>query len=251
MRTFVGATKFCLKREPGHASTLARDVIHQTFITFSRVLHDLRVVWAQDQTILGTGGPKVTRFLAVTLGTLLATLTLAGVGQAQEVATIQGTLQSVDCNTKALVIKTADGSEYRMYVLPPASTSIFVNSNPVGFCTLQQYVGSNVTVSVLPNGNQLVVKRVDVQTTATPSSTQNQPSGQLINGMPGWAKIALGVAIVGALIYFGTQRHDPPSASQPYYQCRDGSWGQSCPPPPQSQPYYYQCRDGSWRQYCP
>lgn len=189
--------------------------------------------------------------LAVTLGILLATLTLAGAGQAQDVATIQGTLQSVDCNTKALAVKTADGSEYRMYA-SPASTSVFVNSNPVSFCTLQQYVGSSVTVTVAPNGNQLTLKRVEVNSAANPSSAQNQPSGAVINGMPDWAKIALGVVIVGALVYLGSQKHDPPPPSQgPYYQCGDGSWRSYCPDlPPQSQPSY-QCRDGSWRSYCP
>ena len=194
----------------------------------------------------------MTKSLAVAIGILLATLTLAGVGQAQDVATLQGTIQSVDCNTKALVVKTADGSEYRMYVLPPATTSVFVNSNPVSFCTLQQYIGSKVTVTVAPDGNQLTVKRVDVNTTATPGSAQNQQSGAVINGMPDWAKIALGVVIVGALIYWGSQRHDPqPQSPPPYYQCRDGSWRQSCPDvPPQNQPPYYQCRDGSWRQSC-
>ncbi len=174
-----------------------------------------------------TRGAQVTKFIAVTLGILVATLTMAGVGQAQEVATVQGTIQSVDCNTKALTLQTADGSQYRMYVLPPASNSVFVNSAPVSFCTLQQYIGSTVNVSVVPNGNRLMVTRVDVTTTATPSSSQNE-SKPLITGMPDWAKIALGVVIVGALFYFGTQHHDQPQ-NQRYYQCRDGSWRQYCP----------------------
>lgn len=198
----------------------------------------------------GDGGLTVTKSLAVALGILVATLTIAGVGQAQEVTTIQGTIQSVDCNTKALVVRTADGSQYRMYVLPPASTSVFVDSNPVSFCALQQYVGRNVTVSILPNGNQLAVKRVDVYTTATPSSAQNPPSKGAINGMPDWAKVAIGVALVGALVYFvSSQRHDSQPQNQPNYQCSDGSWGKSCPPPSPNQ--LYLCRDGSWRPYCP
>lgn len=158
----------------------------------------------------------------------MATLTMAGVGHAQDVATIQGTIESVDCNTKALTLRTADGSQYRMYVLPPASSSIFVNSSPVSFCTLQQYIGSTVTVSVVPNGNRLMVTRVDVNTTATPSASQNESPKPLVTGMPDWAKIALGLIIVGALVYIGTQRHDPPP-NTPYYLCRDGSWRQSCP----------------------
>ena len=181
------------------------------------------------------------------LGVLVATLTIAGVGHAQEVATIQGTIQSVDCNTKALTVQTADGSQYRMYVLASASSSVFVNSNPVSFCTLQQYVGSNATVSALPNGGQLVVKRVDVLTTGAPTSTQNTAG----HGMPDWAKVAIGVALVGALVFFASsQRHDTQPQNQPYYRCWDGSWSKSsCPPVPPDQ--LYQCADGTWRRYCP
>lgn len=169
----------------------------------------------------------MTKTIAVTLVMLMVTLTMVGTGYAQDTATIQGTIQAVDCNTKALDVRAADGAQYRMYVVP-ASTAVFVNSNPVSFCALQQYIGSTVTVSLVPNGNQLMVKRVDVATTATPSSAQNPPSGAAINGMPDWAKIALGVVLIGALIYIGTQRHDPPQ-NQPYYLCRDGYWRPSCP----------------------
>lgn len=166
----------------------------------------------------------MTKVAALMLGVLLATLTLAGIGQAQDVATIQGTIQAVDCNTKALEVKTADGSQYKVYVVP-ASTTVFVNSQPVSFCTLQQYVGSTATVSLVPNGSQLMVKRVDVATTATPGSTQNQPS-TLIHGMPDWAKYAVGAVLIGALIYFGTRRSS--AQQQPYYQCPDGYYRPNC-----------------------
>jgi hypothetical protein len=156
---------------------------------------------------------------------------MAGVGQAQQVATVQGTIQSVDCYSKALTVRMADGSQYRMYVLPPASNSVFVNSTPVSFCTLQQYTGSTVTVSVVPNGSQLAVTRVDVNAAATPSAAQDQ-SKPLVTGMPDWAKIAVGVALVGALVYFGSRRHDPPK--DPYYQYP-----------------YFKCPDGSIRTFCP
>lgn len=162
---------------------------------------------------------------------LVATLSMAGVGQAQQVATVQGTIQSVDCYSKALTVRLADGSSYRMYVLPPASNSVFVNSTPVSFCELQQYTGSTVAVSVVPNGSQLTVTRVDVNTTATRSAS-DQSGKPLITGMPDWAKIAVGVVIVGALVYFGSRRHDPPK--DPYYQYP-----------------YYKCPDGTIRTFCP
>lgn len=168
----------------------------------------------------------MTKATAVMLGALLATLSLAGIGQAQDVATIQGTIQAVDCTTKALEVKTPDGAQYKVYVVP-ASTAVFVNSQPVNFCSLQQYVGSTATVSLVPNGSQLMVKRVDVSTAAVPGSTQNQPS-TLINGnVPTWAKIAVGVVLVGALVYFGTRGSS--AQRQPYYLCPDGYYRPACP----------------------
>ena len=168
---------------------------------------------------------QVTKVGAVMLGVLLATLTLAGIGQAQDMATIQGTIQAVDCSTKALEVKTADGSQYKVYAVP-ASTAVFVNSQSVNFCSLQQYVGSTATVSLVPNGSLLMVKRVDVSTTAAPGSRQDQPS-TLIHGMPDWAKYAVGAVLVGALIYFGT-RGSSAQRQQPYYQCPDGYYRPSC-----------------------
>lgn len=173
------------------------------------------------------------KLLALTLGVLVATLTTSGIGQAQDVATIHGTIQAVDCKTNALVVKTPEGTQYGTRIFPASSnTAVFVNSAPVSFCTLQRYIGSNVTVSVVPNGDQLAVTRVDVTaaaTTAPPASAPNQAGAPLITGMPKWAEIALGLALVGVLVYIGTRRHDPPAQSQPYYQCPDGSWRQSCP----------------------
>lgn len=167
---------------------------------------------------------------AIALVILVATLTMSGIGQAQE-ATIHGTIQAVDCKTNTLVVKAPDGTQYSTRVFPSGSNStVFVNSAPVSFCTLQQYIGRNVTVLVEPNGDQLMVKRVDVNASATATqSSVPSPAPALITGMPKWAEIALGLVLVGALVYIGTRKHDPPAQSPPYYQCRDGSWRQACP----------------------
>lgn len=171
------------------------------------------------------------KLVALTVGIFLATLTLSGIGKAQAPATIHGTIQAVDCKTNVLLVKADDGTQYNIRVSPGSGSAVFVNSTPVSFCTLQQYIGSSVTVSLVSNGDQLIVKRVDVNNAATtPAAGPSTISGPpLITGMPKWAEIALGVIIVGALVYIGTQRHDPPTQNQPYYQCRDGSWRQSCP----------------------
>lgn len=153
----------------------------------------------------------------------MVTLTTSGVGLAQGVTTVQGTIQTVDCQTNALVVKASDGT----HVVPAGpNTAVYVNSAPVSFCTLQQYVGSNVIVSLAPNGTQLVVQRVDVSTAAAPAPAPT-PAPAVISGLPDWAKIALVAIIIGGLVYIGTQRHDPPAQSQ---QCYDGPWGRWCRP---------------------
>lgn len=166
----------------------------------------------------------------IALVVLVATLTLSGIGRAQDV-TIRGTIQAVDCKANTLVVKGADGTQYSIRVSPSGSNStVFVNSAPVSFCTLQQYIGSHVTVSVASNGDQLMVRRVDVNATAAAAQSSGPSQGPpLITGMPKWAEVALGLVLVGALIYIGTQKHSPPPQSQPSYQCPDGSWRQVCP----------------------
>ena len=45
---------------------------------------------------------------------------------------------------------------------------VFVNREPIGFCTLAQYVGSYATVAVTAAGNQMVAARIDVALIASP-----------------------------------------------------------------------------------
>ena len=163
------------------------------------------------------------KLLSVTLGILVAALTMPGIGQAQGVA-IQGTIQAVDCQTYALVVKGQDGT----HVLPAdPATAVFVDSAPASFCTLRQYIGRSAAVSLVPRGNQSVAERVDVTVAAT--SGQAQPQAALISGMPQWGAIALGAVLVGGLLFWGIHGAHKANQSQPYHQCSDGSWGQWCP----------------------
>ena len=157
---------------------------------------------------------------------LVATLTMSGIGQAQGVTTIQGTIQAVDCQTNALVVKAADGS----HVFPAGThTAVYVNSAPVSLCTLQQYIGQNAIVSLAPYGSQWTVERVDVNVNASPGPAQGQPSTSLISGMPKWAEVALAAVLIGGVVYIAVNGHRKAVQNEPYHQCSDGSWGQWCP----------------------
>ncbi|HKV43121.1 MAG TPA: hypothetical protein VJT32_00365 [bacterium] len=163
------------------------------------------------------------KLVAMTLGILTATLTMAGVGQAQSTPAIQGTIQAVDCQTNALVMDAADGT----HVVPAGPyTTAFVDSAPVSFCTLRQYVGDNAAVTVAPGANQLVAERVDVYTAAVPTSTPAPASA--ISGMPAWAEIALGTVIVGGLLYLAIRGSQTASQNQSSQWCYDNPGGPVC-----------------------
>jgi hypothetical protein len=168
------------------------------------------------------------KLVPMALVILVATLTMSGIGQAQGVTTIQGTIQAVDCQTNALVMKAPDGS----HVFPAGThTAVYVNSAPVSLCTLQQYIGRNATVSLTPYGNQWVVERVDVNVDATPGPVQSPPSPALVSGLPKWAGVALAAVLVGGVLFIALNGHRKAVQNEPYHQCSDGSWGQWCPYP--------------------
>jgi hypothetical protein len=150
------------------------------------------------------------KLTAMTLGILVATLALAGIGQAQGATAVRGTIQSVDCRTNAVVLNAPDGT----HVFPAGpNTAVFVNSAPVGFCTLQQYIGSSATVSVVPYANQWVAERVDVYVAATPAPTYPAPT---YSTAPPWLGIVLGTIVVGGLVYLLVRGHDGAVHRYPY-----------------------------------
>jgi len=84
---------------------------------------------------------------------------------AQGSVQIQGTIQTVDCGTNALVLNALDGP----HVFPMASDgTVTINSVQASFCALAQYVGSRATVSIEAVDSRIVAGHVDVSTSATP-----------------------------------------------------------------------------------
>jgi hypothetical protein len=168
------------------------------------------------------------KLVPMALVILVATLTMSGIGQAQGVTTVQGTIQAVDCQTHALVVNARDGS----HVFPAGpQTTVYVNSSPASLCALQQYVGRNAIVSLAPYANQWVVERVDVNFDAAPGPAQSPPSPALVSGMPKWAGVALAAVLIGGVLFIAVNGHQKAVQSEPYHQCSDGSWGQWCPYP--------------------
>ncbi len=173
------------------------------------------------------------KFVATTLGILVATLTISGIGQAQGFTTVQGTIQAVDCQTNALVLRAPDGT----HVFPAGpSTAVFVNSTPVNLCALQQYIGSSATVSVAPYANQWVAERVDVYVAATTVPTYAAPaSAPTYSTVPPWLGIVVGTIIVGGVVYLLVRGHDGAVHRYPY----SGQYGQQYGPYYGPYPYQY------------
>ncbi|HKV43277.1 MAG TPA: hypothetical protein VJT32_01165 [bacterium] len=175
--------------------------------------------------------------MAVTLGILMTTLTLSGVGRAQGVTTVQGTIQAVDCQTNALVLNASDGT----HVFPAGPyTAAYVNSTPVNFCALQRYAGSSATVSVTPNGNQWQAERVDVYVAAAPGPVYPAPTA---SAAPSWAGIVLGTIVVAGLVYLLVRGHDGRVYRYPYH---GGSYRNDRSP---SYQYYGNDRSPSYQYY--
>jgi hypothetical protein len=178
------------------------------------------------------------KFVATTLGILVATLTVSGIGQAQGFTTVQGTIQAVDCQTNALVLRAPDGT----HVFPAGpSTAVFVNSTPVRLCALQQYIGSSATVAVAPYGNQWVAERVDVYIAATPGPPYPAPApAPTYSTAPPWLGIVLGTIIVGGIVYLLVRGHDGAVHRYPYSRQYDQQYGPYYGPYPyRYDPYQY------------
>jgi uncharacterized membrane protein YgcG len=116
----------------------------------------------------------MTKLVAITVAMAVAILMVPSIGQAQNVITLQGKIQAVDCQANTLTLSASGSSQ----VFPAApSTAVFVNSAPAAsFCALQQYVGSNAAVWVTASGDQLLAGRVDVSVAAAPIVPESVPS---------------------------------------------------------------------------
>ncbi|HXX39279.1 MAG TPA: hypothetical protein VEP50_14235 [bacterium] len=141
------------------------------------------------------------RIAAIVLGMLLITLGVSSVALAQNVVYVQGKIQAIDCQANTLVLRGANGSINTL--LANTYTAVFINSAPVGFCALRQYIGSYATASVTAAGNQLVTGRVDVVLTIAPPPpyyyaypySYYYPYGYY--GPPFYPGIGIGIVVVG------------------------------------------------------
>jgi hypothetical protein len=167
------------------------------------------------------GGYKMKKIVVTVLCILIITLSMPGVGQAQNWIQIQGTIQAVDCQTNALVLNARDGM-HAFPMTPDATVSI--NSAPASFCTLRQYVGSNATVTVAANGNQLVAGGVNVFVATAPAV----PAPVAPPPVPGYGyygpyypyyggPYCYGPYYYGAPYYGGPYCYGPYSGYYPYY----------------------------------
>lgn len=118
----------------------------------------------------------MTKLIATMVGIVVAGLMIPSIVHAQNVIAIhaiQGTIQAADCQANTLTLKATDGSA--RVVSTVANTAVFVDSAAASLCTLPQYVGSDATVWVKANGDQLLAGRVDVSVAAAPVIPESVP----------------------------------------------------------------------------
>jgi hypothetical protein len=146
--------------------------------------------------------------MAFLLGMLLPILGLADLGLAQSAVQLQGTIQSVDCQSQTVVLSGSSGANA---IAATGATAVLVNSSSVPFCALQQYVGAPATAWVIPDGNEIQATRIDV---AGPATEAPAPAPGTAVSSPSPLGIVLGALAVGTLGYILGRA----STAQPYYQ---------------------------------
>ena len=142
--------------------------------------------------------------IALTLGVLVSLLGLAGVGYAQSGVQVQGTIQGVDCQSGTVAVATSDSTN-TIAVAP--YTAVLVDSRAVPLCDLRQYVGSPVTIWVIPEGNQFVATRIDTTAQAAVSPVALPAQQEAISPLP-IIGIVLGTILLAGLIYLLVRDHD-------------------------------------------
>jgi hypothetical protein len=107
----------------------------------------------------------MTKGTAAALGVLLVLFGIAGVARAESWIRLAGTIQTVDCRNRVLVLDARDG---RQVFTMARSAAVSVNSAPVRFCTLEKYVGSYATIALVTGGTQTIALAIDVGVPAPP-----------------------------------------------------------------------------------
>jgi hypothetical protein len=106
-------------------------------------------------------------------------------GRAQTVTAVEATMRGVDCHAQTLTLSIADGPS--VFSVTP-HTAAFVNSVPVGMCTLRQYVGDPATVWLTASGPRSIVQRIYVSVGTGPAGPEPVPGdwgSEHLYG-PGW-----------------------------------------------------------------
>ncbi|HEV2283854.1 MAG TPA: hypothetical protein VGX75_15830, partial [bacterium] len=137
------------------------------------------------------------RWVALALGVLVPLLGLAGVGNAQSTVQVQGTIQAVDCQQGTVVIATPD-SVNTIAVAP--YTAVLVDSQAVSLCDLQQYVGSQATVWLVPSGNEFIATRIDTTAQAAVAPVALPAQQEAVSPLP-IVGVVLGTILLAGLIY--------------------------------------------------
>lgn len=198
---------------------------------------------------------------AIAVSVLLACLAVAGTGSAQTLqpVQIQGTIQSVDCQSGQVTLATAGGSDTFQ---ADNQTAAYVNGTPADFCSLRSYTGAQATASVIPTGNQFDLSQINVTSQAASPST----AGSILSSP---VAIGIGALLLGGLIGYMVGHHN--SNPQPVYspygypdpQPVDSPYGYGYYPAgyapawlpaqyPYDRPYayrghhYYRCTNGWW-----
>lgn len=193
---------------------------------------------------------------AIAVSVLLACLAFAGTGDAQtaQPVQIQGTIQSVDCQTGQVTLSTSGGSDTFQATNQTAAS---VNGSPVSFCSLQSYTGDSATALLVPTGNAFDLTQIDVTAqTAAPST-----SGSILSNP---VAVGVGALLLGGLIGYlvashNTQRQPVYTYGQPVYSPYGYRYYPSGSAPswlPAQYPYnrgysyqghrYYRCANGWW-----
>ncbi len=112
----------------------------------------------------------VRRAFAVGVIVLIASLGLAGSGEAQSgpgdsIVQTQTTVQAVDCDGQEVTLSSAGASSTVQSTL---GSVVHVNGATTPFCSLSSYIGAPATAWVMARGGQIVLVRLDVASTTAP-----------------------------------------------------------------------------------
>jgi len=153
------------------------------------------------------------KWVALALGVLVPLLGLAGVGSAQSTVQVQGTIQAVDCQQGTVVVATPDNTN-TIAVAP--YTAVLVDSQAVSLCDLQQYVGSQATILLVPSGNEFIATRINATAQGAVAPVALPVQQEAVAPLP-IAGVVLGTIALAGLIYLLVRDGEGHYWRYPYY----------------------------------